>query len=120
MNGIMNSLYPSVNSLEWRRSKVLELSSQGRSQPEIARILHTSQPTINRDLQYLWQEAKKNIMRYIDEKLPEEYEKTLCGLNSILREAWNISASKQHRKYGQGKGVKPRKGLLFNETRTSD
>jgi Sigma-70, region 4 len=93
MNGIMNSLYPSVNSLEWRRSKVLELSSQGRSQPEIARILHISQPTINRDLQYLRQEAKKNIMRYIDEKLPEEYEKTLCGLNSILREAWNISAA---------------------------
>lgn len=35
----MNSLSSSVNSLEWRRSKVLELSSQGHSQLEIARIL---------------------------------------------------------------------------------
>ena len=70
----MNTLHSSVNSHEWRRSKVLELSSQGRSQPEIARILQISQPTVNRDLQYLRQEAKENIRRYIDEKLPFEYQ----------------------------------------------
>ena len=40
------------------------------------------------------QEAKENI-KYIDEKLPEEYEKTLCGLNSILREAWTISQASE-------------------------
>ncbi|CAN5191925.1 hypothetical protein BH18THE2_BH18THE2_43410 [soil metagenome] len=39
-----------MNSLEWRRSKVLELSSQGHSQPEIAKILQISQPTLNRDI----------------------------------------------------------------------
>ena len=52
-----------------------ELSSQGRSQPEIARILQISQPTVNRDIQYLRQEAKENIRKYIDEKLPEEYKR---------------------------------------------
>jgi predicted transcriptional regulator len=46
----MNSLSSTVNSLEWRRSKVLELSSQGCSQPEIAMILQISQPTVNRDI----------------------------------------------------------------------
>ena len=71
----------------------MELSSQGHSQPEIARVLQISQPTVNRDLQYLRLEAKENIKKYIDEKLPEEYEKTLCGLNGILREAWTISQS---------------------------
>jgi hypothetical protein len=31
------------------------------------------------------------IARYIDERLPEEYEKCLVGLNSILKEAWTMS-----------------------------
>ncbi len=62
----MNNLSSSVNSVEWRRSKVLELSSQGYNQSEISRILQISQPTINRDLSYLTQQAKDNIKRYID------------------------------------------------------
>jgi hypothetical protein len=80
-----------VNSLEWRRSKVSELSSQGYNQSEISRILQLSQPTINRDMTYLRQQAKENIKRYIDERLPEEYEKCLVGLNAITREAWNAA-----------------------------
>ncbi|MFL6349303.1 MAG: hypothetical protein ACJ72X_13525, partial [Nitrososphaeraceae archaeon] len=28
---------------------------------------------------------------YIDERLPEEYEKCLVGLNAITKEAWNTS-----------------------------
>ena len=63
----MNTLHSSVNSHEWRRSKVLELSSQGRSQPEIARILQVSQSTINRDIAYLRKKAKENVRRYIDD-----------------------------------------------------
>jgi hypothetical protein len=38
---------------------------------------------------FLRQQAKHNIKRYIDEKLPEEYEKCLVGLNAITKEAWN-------------------------------
>jgi predicted transcriptional regulator len=88
----MNNLSSSVNSsLEWRRSKVLELASQGYNQSEISRILQISQPTINRDLSYLRQQAKENIKRYIDERLPEEYEKCMVGLTAITREAWTTS-----------------------------
>ena len=76
-----------MNSVEWRRSKVQELASQGYNQSEISRILQISQPTINRELAYLRQQAKSNIKRYIDERLPEEYEKCLVGLNAIAREA---------------------------------
>jgi predicted transcriptional regulator len=79
------------NRLEWRRTKVLELSSKGQSQVEIARILQISEPTISRDFAYLRQQAKSNIRKYIDERLPEEYEKCLVGLTAILREAWNTS-----------------------------
>jgi len=49
--------------------------------------LQISQPTINRELAYLRQQTKSNIKRYIDERLPEEYEKCLVGLNAIAREA---------------------------------
>jgi DNA-directed RNA polymerase specialized sigma24 family protein len=66
--------------IDWRRSKVQELSSQGHSQREIAQILLVSSGTVNSDLSYLRQQAKSNIRRYIDERLPEEYEKSLVGL----------------------------------------
>ena len=48
-------------------SKVLELSSQGRSQPEIARILQISQLTVNRDIAYLRKKAKENVKEYIND-----------------------------------------------------
>src|SRR5919205_3296008 len=86
-----NSSTSMNNSVEWRRSKVQELSSQGYNQSEISKMLQISQPTINRDITYLRQQAKDNIKRYIDERLPEEYEKCLVGLNAILREAWNTA-----------------------------
>jgi hypothetical protein len=35
----------------------------------------------------LGNQAKDNIKRYIDERLPEEYEKCVVGLNAITREA---------------------------------
>ena len=90
----MNNLSSSVNSsLEWRRNKVHELASQGYNQSEISRILQISQSTINRDITYLRQQAKDNIKRYIDDRLPEEYEKCLVGLNAITKEAWNTAQS---------------------------
>ena len=87
--GNMNNLSSSLNRVEWRRNKVQELTSQGYNQSEISRILQISQPTINRDMTYLRHQAKANIKRYIDERLPEEYERCLVGLNAITKEAWN-------------------------------
>ena len=84
--------------IDWRRSKVQELSSQGHSQREIAQILQVSSGTINRDLSHLRQQAKDNIRRYIDERLPEEYEKCLVGLTAILREAWSTSQQAEDRR----------------------
>jgi hypothetical protein len=85
-------------SIQWRRDKVQALSSQGSSQREISKILQVGIGTVNRDLSYLRQQAKENIKRYIDERLPEEYEKCLVGLTAILREAWNTSQQTEDRR----------------------
>jgi Trp operon repressor len=77
--------------VQWRRDKVQELCSKGYSQREISQILQVGLATVNRDISYLRSQAKANIKRYIDERLPEEYEKCLVGLNAITREAWNTS-----------------------------
>jgi Trp operon repressor len=59
--------------LQWRRDKVQELCSKGYSQREIAHMLQVGLATINRDISYLREQAKDNIKRYIDERLPGEY-----------------------------------------------
>ncbi|MFL6423389.1 MAG: hypothetical protein ACJ71R_07340 [Nitrososphaeraceae archaeon] len=86
------------SQIEWRRSKVAELDSQGHSQPEISRILQVSIGTINRDISILRQQAKEKIKKYIDERLPEEYEKCLVGLNAITREAWNTAQNTEDKR----------------------
>ena len=98
MNNDNNYNKNNNSSLEWRRSKVQELSSQGYNQSEISRTLQISQPTINRDITYLRQQAKSNIKEYIDERLPEEYEKCLVGLNAITKEAWNTAQSTEDKR----------------------
>lgn len=74
-----------------RRDRVQELIAQGNSQRQVAIILNVSRGTVNFDMIYLRQKAKENIKNYIDEKLPEEFENCLVGINSINREAWSIA-----------------------------
>jgi Trp operon repressor len=65
--------------IQWRRDKVQELCSKGYSQSEISQTLQVGLATVNRDISYLRNQAKDNIKRYIDERLPEEYENVLLG-----------------------------------------
>jgi hypothetical protein len=83
--------------LQWRRDKVRELFVKGHNQRQIATILKVGLASVNEDLQYLRQQAKQNISRYIDDFLPAEYENYLDGLNSILTEAWQMSLSGEKR-----------------------
>jgi hypothetical protein len=61
-------------------------------------ILQICLTTVNRDISYLRQQAKTNIKRYIDERLPEEHEKCLVGLTSILKEAWNTATNAEDKR----------------------
>jgi Trp operon repressor len=84
--------------IQWRRDKVQELCSKGYSQREISHALQVGLATVNRDISYLRNQAKTNIKRYIDETLPEEYEKCLVGLNAITREAWNTAHNPEYKR----------------------
>src|SRR2546423_14329711 len=84
--------------VEWRRTKVLELLSKGDSQSEIAKTLQVDLSIISRDVYFLRQQAKTNIKRYIDERLPEEYDKCMVGLTAILREAWIASQNTEDKR----------------------
>jgi hypothetical protein len=72
--------------------------SMGYSQREISQVLQVGLATVNRDISYLRSEAKTNIKKYIDERLPEEYEKCLIRLTAITREAWNTAHNTEDRR----------------------
>ena len=75
---------------------VLQLTSQGPTQREIAQTLQVSNGTVNLDLSHLRKAAKENIRSYIDEKIPWEYEKCLTALEGINKKAWEISESTEN------------------------
>jgi hypothetical protein len=43
-------------------------------------------------------QRKANIKKYIDERLPEQYEKCIIALSAILREAWNSTVDAEDRR----------------------
>ncbi len=57
--------------IDWRRAKVLELSSQIYSQIEIATNLQMYKSIISRDMAYLRQQAHDNLKLLIQDKLPK-------------------------------------------------
>src|SRR5919199_957061 len=94
----LSSAMEHQNQLQWRRDKIQELCSKGYSQREISQILQVGLATVNRDISYLRNQAKASIKRYIDERLPEEYEKCLVGLTAITKEAWNTAQSTEDKR----------------------
>jgi hypothetical protein len=76
--------------MEWRRSKVLELSSQGYSEREISEVIKVNDTAVHRDLAYLRKQAHENIQQHIHETVPEEYQKCMVGMKRTLRHVLEI------------------------------
>jgi hypothetical protein len=76
--------------VEWRRSKVVEMTAKGMSQIEIAHELQVSKQSISSDVQYLRSQAKESIKEYATEHLPEQYQVCLSALDTILKHAFHI------------------------------
>jgi hypothetical protein len=76
--------------IEWRRSKVMELSAQGYSEREIATKLQISKTTTHQDLVHLRQQAQENLQKHVSENIPDIHQKSLTGINQVLKMAWDI------------------------------
>src|ERR671933_19782 len=96
MEHLNSNVEHQLNQVQWRRDKVQELY-KGYSQREISQVLQVGLATVNRDISYLKNQAKTNIKLYIDERLPEEYEKCLVGLTAITKEAWNAAHDPEYK-----------------------
>src|SRR5215207_3753836 len=75
---------------ENRLSRIVSLYSKGLTQAEIAQELGVDQSTISRDLQFIKQEAKKKIEKYLNEDILFEYLRYIAGSNEVTRELWEI------------------------------
>jgi hypothetical protein len=53
--------------------------------------LQIDQSTVSRDIQYLRQKAQENLHKHIQQKLPEEYQRCLTGMNQVLKLSWQIT-----------------------------
>ena len=77
--------------IEWRKSQVLELSSQGYTEREIALGFKLNDTAVHRDLVYLRRQAQENLQRHIHEIVPEEYQKGMVGLRQNLKHVLEIA-----------------------------
>jgi hypothetical protein len=75
---------------EWRRDRVLELSSQGFNQSDISTVLQVDKSIVSRDVAYLRYQARDNLQHHIHETIPAEFEKSMNSLNQVLRLTWAI------------------------------
>ena len=86
----VQNLSPIDIEKENRLSKVISLISKGLTQSEISQELGVDQSTISRDLQFLKQEAKKKIERYLNEDILFEYLRYIAGSNEVTKHLWEI------------------------------
>lgn len=80
-------------NVELRRNTVQSMIIRGKTQWEIAEYLGISQPTVSRDIQWLWSVAKKELKDKLEKKFPEEYHRYLVSIDEVLRHTWDIALS---------------------------
>jgi len=80
---------------EQRLSLILSLHSKGLTQTEIAMKLRINQSTISRDLQFIKQESRKTLERYLDKDIPFEFMRILKGFDEMIRTIWEMVETDQ-------------------------
>lgn len=76
--------------IDLRRSIVIEGISKGKTQSEIAGTLFVGIGTVNRDISWFRAQARENITKFV-EKIQVEHEKSIIGIDAILRQSWDLS-----------------------------
>ena len=64
-------------------------------------MIGCSEPSVSRDISFINQTSRDNLKHQIETRLPQEFEKTLLGLNAILKESWIMAdrAANQREKH---------------------
>ena len=76
--------------IQWRRNKVMELLSQGKTQREIAKELKVHESTISRDLDHIQEEIDEGHKHWVQHVFREN-QLALVGLNEVLKDLWRIA-----------------------------
>jgi hypothetical protein len=75
----------------WRRQAIFKLMITGMSNTyELADHMKISQSTAFRDVQYLKEQATKELRYHVAERLPWQYKISVEGINEIIRYAWSL------------------------------
>jgi hypothetical protein len=72
---VVDSSITKINYNKYRGAseRILELSSQGFNQSDIATVLQIDKSIISRDMGYLRQQAQQKLKTHIEKTMPEEY-----------------------------------------------
>ena len=81
---------------ENRLSRIISLYSKGLTQTEIASELGVDQSTVSRELQFIKQEARKRIEKYLNEDILFEYLRYMAGSNEVTRHLWEIVQNEEN------------------------
>ena len=89
--GHMSTKVGQSESIEWRRSKILELSSDGYNQREISQKLQITKSVVNRDVLFLRKQARERLQYHIQDRIPEEYQNCMIGMKRNLKQTLEIA-----------------------------
>src|SRR5688500_3494456 len=73
-----------------RLSQVMSLYSKGFTQAENAQKINLNQSTVSRYLKELKLESRKYIENIVSKEIPFEFQRTLTGLDEIIKSSWKI------------------------------
>jgi IS30 family transposase len=79
-----------------RRQKIWILLTRGMKSYEIARELGVNPSTISRDINFITKQSQKFLDDLAKESLPFLYEKSLGGIQEVVKEAWSIYNSSKN------------------------
>lgn len=98
--------------MDWRLNKVRDLFSREYSQFEISNMLHISQSTISRDVNYMQSKINKRDVDP-DDQLFDEYEQMMLTLDETVKELWKIIDSSKTGSKEKAKSI----NLILNVTK---
>lgn len=64
---------------------------KGLNQIQISNTLQISKSTVSNDVICLREQARLNMQTHLQDRLPEEYENCMAGINQVLKMSWEIA-----------------------------